>query len=111
MIKIGTQKMLVTPCLGNPGGTIGVCYEVYERQPMGIDRNDDRTGYSFIFPNGRYDGFSTEETEMFFAPYEGFVPSCGDYEFKHVNRLVTDFAKGYFDMALKYGWINFGVKS
>lgn len=89
-VQPGTLKRLKLDCLGNPKGTVGVCYEDYG------------AGASFIFPNGNYDGFSYED-EIFtcFDDYEGFCPECADYNFQHVMQLSRDFNRGYFKPAFR----------
>jgi len=52
-MRKGSVVMLKRPMLGNNIYNVGVCYESYT---LG-----NRTGLSFIFENGEYDGFSPEE--------------------------------------------------
>lgn len=81
---VGSLYSLKVPCLGNPVGTVGVCYEVYN---IG-----GPNGYSFIFQNGRYDGFSHDEVQDFLE-FQGIDPSIRDYKFTNVMRLSEDFSK------------------
>ena len=82
---VGSVYELKLNCLGNPSGTLGVCYEVYE---LG-----DHTGYSFIFQNGNYDGFGEDEVDEFLK-YAAFDHSMKDYQFTNVMQLSNDFRDG-----------------
>jgi len=88
--EVGVLVRLKCDCLGNAEGTTGVCYEVYE---LG-----GRPGYSFIFENGRYDGFSPDEVDMFLEEI-GFYLPISHYDFTNVVRLSEDFKRGVFDEA------------
>lgn len=93
-IQVGTKMELKTGVLGNPPGTEGVCYEVYQ---IG-----EHTGYSFIFPNGSFDGFSVADVKLFFdTSSDSFVPELHLYKFKNVIKLAEDFRNGKFDIAWK----------
>ena len=87
---VGSIVRLKKECLGNPAGTTGICYEVYE---LG-----GREGHSFIFENGRYDGFSPKEVDMFLEELGSYMPFEG-YQFKNVIQLTEDFRRGVFDEA------------
>lgn len=94
-IQVGTTISLSTKCLGNDTGTVGVCYQVYT---MG----NNYEGYSFIFPNGRYDGFSPKEVKSLMdMDSNGFCPELGDYRFSNVMNLYNDFKAGRFDIAFE----------
>lgn len=90
-MKIGDIVRLKRPCLGNPAGARGVCYEEY--------RFAGRPGASFIFENGRYDGFSDDEAAAFLERI-GFAPHLATYRFTNVIQLARDFASGRFARAL-----------
>ena len=79
-------------CLENPPGARCVCYEVY--------RLDKRGGASFIFENGKYDGFSEDEIAEFLE-YHGFCEDVADYEFYNVTQLRVDFHNGIFAAAFR----------
>jgi len=87
MFHVGSLVRLDVPCLGNGVGTVGVCYEVYELGGC--------QGYSFIFENGRYDGFSPDECESFLTEV-GSYPLT--YKFENVIKLDRDFRNGKFDL-------------
>jgi len=88
-ITIGTIAKLKVPCMGNPIGTVGFCYEVYHL---------DRVGYSFIFENGEYSGFSSDEIE----PFLKIVGRTDlDYNFTNVMKLSRDYDNGYFNNMFK----------
>lgn len=88
MIKLGSIVKLKVPCLGNPAGSIGVCYEEY-----------DNGGRSFIFQNGNYDGFSGDE-QVSFLHEIGFSPEISLYQFKNVIKLSDDYRRGIFERPL-----------
>jgi hypothetical protein len=67
---------------------IGVCYEIY--------RIDWRPGYSFIFEQGRYDGFSPDEVEMMLDVTGDVCQVVADYEFTDVLQLCEDYCRGRF---------------
>lgn len=67
-------------------GERGVCYEVYE---LG-----GRPGYSFLFEQGRYDGFSTEDVALFLTITGEICAAVADYQFTNVVRLSRDVAQG-----------------
>ena len=69
-------------------GERGVCYEVYE---LG-----GRPGYSFLFAQGRYDGFSPEDVALFLTIIGEVCTAVADYQFINVTRLSRDFAQGRF---------------
>jgi len=89
-VDVGTLVRLKLDCLDNEAGTTGVCYEVYE---LGA-----RPGYSFIFENGRYDGFSPDEVDMFLEELGDYNP-ISYYDFTNVITLSEDFRRGVFDEA------------
>jgi len=79
-IRVGTVAELKRECLGNPKGTPGICYEVYNL--------DNRPGYSFIFENGNYDGFSPDEVDTILDIRFQFEI---EYKFINVMKLSQDF--------------------
>jgi hypothetical protein len=93
-MRVGSVVTLkVEGMLGNPAGTRGVAYEEYN---IGAEH----PGLSFIFANGHYDGFSTEEQQAFLWEF-GFDESVAGYQFRNVMQLSADFEKGVFDSCLK----------
>jgi len=87
-MKLGSIVKLKVPCLGNPVGSMGVCYEEYSNG-----------GRSFIFQNGNYDGFSADE-QISFLNEIGLSPKISSYKFKNVLSLSDDFRRGFFDSPL-----------
>ena len=69
-------------------GERGVCFEVYT---LG-----GRPGFSFLFEQGRYDGFSPEDVAMFLTITGEVCTAVADYQFINVTRLSRDFAQGRF---------------
>ena len=90
-MKVGTIVKLKIPCLGNPVGTSGVCYEEYDLGEPGAG--------SVIFENGRYDGFSPEEQENF-LDFVGTSTEISNYQFTNVMKLSEDFESGFFKIFL-----------
>ena len=93
---VGTTVKLKVPCLGNPAGTRGVAFYDYG------------SGTQFIFENGGYDGFSSEESgrpigieQDFFLERTGFNEELAGYQFFNVIQVSQDFRAGMFDSALK----------
>ena len=72
-------------------GERGVCYEVYA---LG-----GRPGCSFLFEQGRYDGFSPEDVAMFLTITGEVCAAVADYQFINVVRLTRDWAQGRFAAA------------
>lgn len=91
--KVGTLARLKMPCLENEPGVIGVCYEHY--------KIGNHEGWSFIFPNGMYDGFSHDDIDMVLQ-YEGFDVNVADYQFTNVGQLKKDFDAGRFNFKWKF---------
>lgn len=93
-LQVGCSFNLYARILGNHAGTRGVCYQEYNL--------NGRPGYSFIFPNGRYDGFSTEEVRQFFHISSWKMhASIQDYQFQNVSTLIDDFNDGHFNSVWK----------
>jgi hypothetical protein len=90
MSRVGNTYRLRVSCLGNVAGVQGVCF---------YDYGD---GFQVIFPNGRYDGFSSthhmgkeKETEAdYFLEKTGLDPLSTDYEFSNVLQVDRDFRAG-----------------
>jgi len=72
-------------------GERGVCYEMYELA--------GRPGCSFLFEQGRYDGFSPEDVAMFLTITGEVCAAVADYQFINVARLTRDWAHGRFAAA------------
>lgn len=89
-LQVGCSLNLVIGCLGNTPRTRGICYHEYKLNSL--------FGYAFIFPNGRYDGFSKEEVRQFFNISSWQMHgSIQDYQFQNVSTLIDDFNAGYFN--------------
>lgn len=90
MSRVGNIYELKVGCLGNKTGTKGVCF------------NDYGDGFQVIFPNGKYDGFSSTHKCFddkvveadFFLEEVGFDPLSVDYQFKNVMQVEKDFRNG-----------------
>lgn len=89
-LVVGQRVILNREMLGEPVGSIGYVYEVYN------DFNDsDLDAISVIFQGGGYDGFSVSDQEMYLTPLE--VDSRYTmYEFKNVNQVCKDYRNGYW---------------
>jgi hypothetical protein len=72
-------------------GERGVCFEVYT---LG-----GRPGFSFLFEQGRYDGFSPEDVAMFLMITGEVCAAVADYRFTNVIRLQRDWTQGRFAAA------------
>jgi hypothetical protein len=72
-------------------GERGICYERYT---LG-----GRPGYSFIFEQGRSDGFSPEDVALFLTITGAICAAVADYQFTNVTRLSRDCAQGRFAAA------------
>lgn len=86
-LPMGTVVELKIDCLGNPIGTRGICFDLY-------DLGDD-VGGQYIFENGEHCGFSKDEQAMFFSVVKHTNFS---YIFSHVIKLSEDFKKGTFNI-------------
>ena len=73
-------------------GERGVCYEVYQ---IG-----ERPGYSFIFENGGYDGFSEDDLTSWLELTEEVAPSVVGFKFRNVMHLSGAYEAGRFAVAL-----------
>lgn len=74
-------------------GERGVCYEVYEL--------DGRPGWSFIFEQGGYDGFSPGDVDLILEVTGEVCQEVTDYTFKSVWRVCQDFQQGRFAAAFR----------
>lgn len=72
-------------------GELGVCYEVYELE--------GRSGYSFIFESGRYDGFSPDDVTLILDITGRVCQAVAGYRFTNVGQLAVDFRAGRFAAA------------
>ena len=72
-------------------GERGVCYEVYALA--------GRLGYSFLFEQGRYDGFSPEDVALFLTITGEVCAAVADDQCTTVTRLQRDEAQGRFAAA------------
>ena len=86
-MEVGSIVQLNKAMLGNDKGTYGICYEEY--------RIGSVEGCSFIFENGKYDGFSPVEQNSYLDEVIGIdgSPVKGidfHYEFSHVIQLNRD---------------------
>lgn len=97
---VGYIFKLKKPCLNNPEGTIGVCYETYQDFDV-----SSRQGISIIFPNGSYDGFSYKDQELF-LDWVGYPldASLYDYKFENVLKVEKDFRDGFWNTAFHGGY-------
>jgi hypothetical protein len=75
-----------------------VCDEAYTL-PDG--KGGRRPGWSFLFEQGRYDGFSPDEVELILEVTGEVCQEVTDYEFRSVMRLMEDFRRGYFAPAFQ----------
>ncbi len=93
-MRVGSIVKLRVSILDNDVGALGLCYEEY--------KIGEHSGYSIIFENGRYDGFSLEckEVEKFLEEIS-FSKNHSRYEFKNVLQLSYDFDNGLFDDIFK----------
>ena len=72
-------------------GERGVCDEMYALA--------GRPGCSFLFAQGRYDGFSPEDVAMFLTITGEVCAAVADYQCINVARLTRDWAHGRFAAA------------
>ena len=84
-MRIGTVVLLKEACLGNSINSKGICYNVYNLS--------NRPGYSVIFENGEYDGFSPDECNRFL---EEVMDTPFTYNFTNVMKLSRDYDNGIF---------------
>lgn len=78
--------------LGVGVGVRGIVYETYKD----FDK-PEAYGWSIIFENGDYDGFSLRERkEMGMIKVIGVHPPSQDYEFRNVTELSKDWKENIF---------------
>lgn len=89
-LVVGQEVRLKREMLGEPTGSKGYVYEVYD------DFDDsDLSAVSVIFQNGGYDGFSVSDQEAFLEI--GRVDQRYTmYQFKNVIELWRDYRNGYW---------------
>ena len=71
----------------------GVCDEAYT---LPDEQGGRRPGWSFLFEQGRYDGFSPDEVEVILEVTGELCREVADDEFQSVMRLRSDFRRGRF---------------
>lgn len=86
-ITVGTIIRLKTFCMDNKAGTFGICYEVYQGLP------------AILFPNKRFDLFTTTEQKTFLEVYKVDL-NLATYNTKGITNVLKDFDDGVFDNAL-----------
>jgi hypothetical protein len=72
-------------------GERGVCYECYT---LG-----GRPGYSFLFEQGRYDGFSPRDVALCLTMTGEVCAAVAAYQFTNVVQLARDVTRGRFAAA------------
>lgn len=93
MFEVGDIVRVEKSCLNNPAGSYAVCHEVY--------RIGEEPGWSFLFPNGLYDGFSESDIQLWNVVLRGHCSDVENYEFRSVLALETDFRNKQFEPAMK----------
>ena len=93
-MEVGTVVTAKRECSLFNVGAKGVCYEIYT---IG-----DRQGYSFIFENGGYDGFSPDEVEIFLEASSIVDFDVAQYNFANVLTLSKDYDNGVFNSAFQH---------
>jgi len=92
--RVITQRTTGVCDAGEPG----VCDEASTR----LDgKGSRRPGWSFLFEQGRYDGFSPDEVELILEVTGEICPDVADYELTNVLRLIGDFHRGRFAPAFE----------
>lgn len=92
-IQSGTIAITKMALLNCKIGAYGVCYEHYH---IGSE-----SGWSFIFENGDYDGFSSDDVNNILHLPGVQCNELLDYEFSNVMRLAKDYRQGVFDPAFQ----------
>jgi hypothetical protein len=83
-LKVGDRVKVGIRCLGNPANTPAVAVG-----------HDGHTVF-LLFPNGDFDGFSTDDLRIFDVLPVGHDPLIADYKFISAMRLYDDFRAGRF---------------
>ena len=91
-ISVGTLAVATRDTAVCRAGEVGVCYDVYE---IG-----DRPGYSFLFQDGGYDGFSPGDVARFLEVQPARDETASAYTFRNVECLRRDYERGHFQSAL-----------
>ena len=92
VVEVGTLAVATRGTGVCRTGEVGVCYDVYE---IG-----DRPGYSFLFQDGGYDGFSPDDVARFLEVQPARDAHAAGYAFRNVERLRRDYERGHFQSAL-----------
>jgi hypothetical protein len=87
-LTVGDIVTVGRRCLSNPAGARAVVIEEYELA--------GRPGWSLLFENGAYDGFSPSDLELFEVAHVGHEPRLDGYEFTAATRLFQDYRRGLF---------------
>ncbi|MDT7858234.1 hypothetical protein RQM47_16415 [Rubrivirga sp. S365] len=92
VVEVGTLAVAARDSAVCRAGEVGVCYEVYE---VG-----GRSGYSFLFQDGGYDGFSPGDAVRFLDVQPVRDAAASTYAFRNVSQLRRDYERGLFQSAL-----------
>lgn len=79
-------------------GDCAIGYEIGSRE---LPDGGHGVKFRLIFPNGRYDGFSSGDIEVFGVRQVGHAASIADYQFENVMKLSEDFKSGLFTLAVR----------
>ena len=90
-IQVGSLAIATRASGVCDGGERGVCDEV--------DARAGGPGYSFLFEQGRYDGFSPEDVARLLTITGEVCAAVAAYQFTNVTRLQRDWAHGWFAAA------------
>lgn len=63
---------------------------------VGVVFNDYGTGVQVIFEKGNYDGYDSDEQEMFLKKV-GMDPTTAVYNFKNVMQVSRDYDNGFWN--------------
>lgn len=73
-------------------GERGVCFDVYDFGKI------DFEGYSIIFQNGGYEGFTPNEVDRDLQILDRVDDAIANYEYANARQLMMDFKNGVFDI-------------
>ncbi len=63
----------------------------------------NRPGWTLLFPDGRADGFSPHDCDLFAVERIGHVPTLSRYRFRGMGHLHQDWRAGVFNPAFELG--------
>jgi hypothetical protein len=91
-LQVGDVVTVGRACMGSPAGARAVVVERYEL----VEKGTRRPGWTLLFENRSFDGFSPTDCEAFEVRKVGHEAALAGYRFTNAARLHQDWYAGVF---------------